>query len=491
MKLRALLPKNLILFGAGVPLLVFACGSDDAGGGGSVAKTPGQQLCESLKNNITACGASTPCDDALVADCAGVVDMLSEQYLVTTKGCLDGGGSPSGCLASSFKGLTPSSAHQSFAKTFCGDCLGGVVPACEDLFFGQGGSIPDDLKVAGALILPLGDGLVSQIEQECATASPLTCAAKFSSCAQGVLAQQALPADTLKCLVDGLIEGDTAVKTCTSDGGLGGSTGSGGSSGATGSGGFSGGGTGGLGTGGVGTGGGGTGGLGTAGAGTGGVGTGGAGTGGVGTGGSGTGGTTGTCSSTTAFDCGGTDKFCSSGSCSTCESGKLNCNGIAGCECSGTCNGTSCSTCTDPGPEPNDTISQAAPACSKSPCNTSDCNALGGGTVSGVIQPGDTDYFTYSGIDDICKAQPKVSTQSSGIRTCVFAKCKDGSSAYKGCAKGVLGTSGSLKGCCRSTPGDVELEIDCPGLNDSATVYTRITGTNANACTSYSFDYDF
>ncbi len=512
MKHRSRHVRSLLLSALGLPVLVFACASDDTGAGRpSVAQTPGQQLCDSLKKNITACGASTPCDDALVRDCASVVDMMSENYLFTTKGCLESGGSPASCLASSFKGLTPSQAHQSFAKTFCGECLGGVVPACDALFFGQGGSIPDELKVAGALILPLGDGLVSQIESECARKNPLTCAAQFSSCAQGVLATQALPQDTLACLVDGLVNGDTSGKTCSGTGGAGGASGFGGTSGSGGMSGGGGVGTGGSGTGGVGTGGiggSGTGGVGTGGiggSGTGGVGSGGiggSGTGGVGSGGiggsgtggggvGGTGGGAGNCSNVSAFSCGASDKYCDAGSCSKCASGKLNCNGVAGCECAGTCNGTSCSTCTDPGPEPNNSIAQASPACAKAPCNTLDCNALGGGSIAGVVKPGDTDFFTYNGIDDLCEAAPSVSTQSSGVKACVFAKCKNGASAFKSCAKGLTESEGALKGCCTSKPGEAKMNIDCPGLNDSATVYMRVTGTNANACTAYDLTYDF
>ncbi|MEZ4222271.1 MAG: hypothetical protein R3B13_15145 [Polyangiaceae bacterium] len=481
---RGLTLSALVCF----PIILFACSSDDSGGGGpSGSATPGQQMCNALKANITSCGASTPCDDAMVADCAGLVGLLSDNYLTATKSCLDGGGSPGSCLSTSFQGLTPTAAHQSFATTFCGQCLNGLVPSCEQLFFAQGSTIPDELKVAGALILPLGDGLVTQIEQECATANALTCAAQFASCAQGVLAKQALPQNTLQCLVDGLIKGDTGVKTCTNDAGASGGAGgvgTGGGAGFVGSGGFgaTAGAPGGGGFAGAGAGGSGSGGIAGAGAG---------GSGGQSGGGSGGTGGVAACSITSAFTCGNSSTFCDNGACNTCPSGTLNCNGVAGCECSGTCNGTSCNTCTDTGPEPNETFAQAKPACGSGVCNTSDCNALAGGSVTGLVKSGDVDYYTYAGIDDICTAAPTLSTTTSGIKTCVFARCKDNSDAYVGCTQGLSEVDGSLTGCCRSTPGTVEMNMDCPGVNDSASVFIRVTGTNPAACTSYDVTYDF
>ncbi len=61
------------------------------------------------------------------------------------------------------------------------------------------------------MILPLGDGLVAQLETECATASALTCVANFSTCAQGVLAKNVVPTESAKCLLDTLINGSPAV----------------------------------------------------------------------------------------------------------------------------------------------------------------------------------------------------------------------------------------------------------------------------------------
>jgi hypothetical protein len=165
-------------------------------------------------------------------------------------------------LASSLTGLTPTEAHKKFAATFCSKCTGGVIPSCEQLFFAPGDQVPEELRVAGKVILPLSDGLTAQLETECASANPLTCVANFSSCAQGVLANNALPTETGKCLLDALISGSSTTGSSSCDAGA-----SGGAGGAGGAGGSAGsdagvGGTGGAAGGSGGTGGGGAGGTG-------------------------------------------------------------------------------------------------------------------------------------------------------------------------------------------------------------------------------------
>ncbi|HET6584557.1 MAG TPA: hypothetical protein VFG69_13940, partial [Nannocystaceae bacterium] len=100
------------------------------------------------------------------------------------------------------------SAHRAFASAFCSNCALGV-SGCEDTLFDTEES---DLAVAGAIITPLGDALVQKLQDECT--SGLTCLATFSSCAQGVLAQEAIPTDTLQCVIDGWVSGDADEPTC-------------------------------------------------------------------------------------------------------------------------------------------------------------------------------------------------------------------------------------------------------------------------------------
>lgn len=211
-----------------------------AGDGGNIHKTPGQELCESIASYVNQCGAATPCDQALVADCAKVVDLLSAEFLSATKDCMKAGGSPASCLSSSLGGLTPTAAQQKFATTFCSECTGGLVPGCEQVFFAEGDTVPEKLKVAGKVILPFSDTLVSALETDCATASPLTCVANFSTCAQQTLAKQAIPTESAQCILNTLISGGgSAPSGGCGDSGTGGTagTGSGGTGGASGSGG--------------------------------------------------------------------------------------------------------------------------------------------------------------------------------------------------------------------------------------------------------------
>jgi hypothetical protein len=95
-----------------------------------------------------------------------------------------------------------SAAHDAFASAFCSECGFGI-SGCEETLFGTGGD--DDLAIVGALITPLGDALVTELQNECA--SGLTCLATFSTCAQEVLARQALPTETLTCVVEQLTTG--------------------------------------------------------------------------------------------------------------------------------------------------------------------------------------------------------------------------------------------------------------------------------------------
>ena len=94
-QLRASLVSLLALF------VVGACSSSSSDGGSSPGQTPGQKMCASLEDQVLACGTGTPCDDALVKDCAGIVGLVSDPFIEATRTCLDGGGSPGSCLASS------------------------------------------------------------------------------------------------------------------------------------------------------------------------------------------------------------------------------------------------------------------------------------------------------------------------------------------------------------------------------------------------------
>lgn len=401
-----------------------ACASGEDAEGGSSASSEGEKLCVAFSNRVKACSAqATPCDQVLIDDCAKVVDILSQPFLHSARVCLEAGGSPGGCFSQALSGLSASSTQQSLIAKFCDDCALGV-SGCET-------SPP--MKA----VLPFSDSVAAELESQCT--SGLTCGAQFPSCAQQVLATQALPSESAKCLFEMLLDGGSSSGGCSVDGGSGGSGGSGGAQGGTGGsgnfGGTSSGGTGALG------GAGGT----SAGGGTGGVGnTGGTGATGGGTGGGGTGG----------------------------------------------------GTCTDAGTEPNDTPATATWACTPSPCNVTDSDGEGSdkkGVVTGVISSTDVDYFKFAGEDtwgDVAKAA--ASTSGGGFRLCVFVSCKGGSIAeLKGCENGSTTATSpptGLVGCC-STSGDVQVDHNCSGLDESANVYLRVD--QATVCTPYNLAWHF
>lgn len=404
-----------------------ASGEEDPG---SSEPSEGQKLCQALEDAVAACGASaSECDQALVADCASIVDILSQPFLASVRQCLEDGGAPASCFASGLSSLSPSSAHVSLVGKFCQDCALGV-SGCED-------SPP--MKA----ILPFSDDLAVALEDQCT--SGLTCGAEFPSCAQGVLAQNALPSATAECLFESLLAGSGSTPSCGS-GGSGGSSGSGG-----------GGGTGGSGAAGGSGGSGGTGGSGGGFGGTGGAG-GSGGSGGAG-GSGGSGGTGGT---------GATGGSSGSG-------------------------GSSGTGCTDPGPEPNDTTSSATEACS-APCSIGDADGQGSdthGPISGVVDSGDTDYFHFFGNDELfAVSNAAASTTATGLRLCVLAKCPSGTTELSSCNQGTAASDApsGMVGCC-STSGSVELDHNCSGTNDSADIYIRVD--QANACKSYSLTWHF
>jgi len=196
-------------------LHVVACGDDESSTTKKPQPTPGEKLCASIADSLERCpGQTTPCDDALLKDCAGVVDILSGPFIEATRACVEAGtATATGCLVDALGGLSPSDAHKQLASAFCSTCAFGA-PGCEDVFFSNDGS-----KYAlGTVILPLSDAVTNQIAAECA--SDATCLGSFVSCAEGVLAKNALPTETAKCLIDSLISGNAAAPAgCTGEGG--------------------------------------------------------------------------------------------------------------------------------------------------------------------------------------------------------------------------------------------------------------------------------
>jgi hypothetical protein len=186
------------LLGLGLSF-VLACKADEE------PPTAAERYCGAVAAQAASCGTGTPCDEALVTDCAGVAGLFNDSLLDAAATCVEMGGNPLGCVVDSRESVQRSAAHDAFAAAFCSECALGI-SGCEETLFGDGDN--DELAIAGALITPLGDALVTELTNECA--SGLTCLATFSSCAQEVLARQALPTDTLTCVVEQLTSGEGA-----------------------------------------------------------------------------------------------------------------------------------------------------------------------------------------------------------------------------------------------------------------------------------------
>lgn len=154
--------------------------------------------------------------------------------------------------------------------------------------------------------------------------------------------------------------------------------------------------------------------------------------------------------------------------------------------------GTGGATCNDPGPEPNDTLPKATPICASPPCKIT-CSDSAGGTMTGVLSPGDVDLHTYFGEDKVtCVVNAVAKTADSGFRLCQFIQCADGKATTVTCKKGTATTGpGGIEGCCTTAPGEVETDHDCPGItdDDSAAVYVQVD--QANACIGYNVEYHF
>jgi hypothetical protein len=173
---------------AGLCLVAAACDGD-------AEPTPADRFCDAASSAAAA--------DPLLSDCGTVAGVLNDSYLDAAATCTEAGGAPVDCLVSEVDTLAPSDAHRSLAAAFCSECALGV-SGCEDLFFGGG---EDDTALAGAIVVPLSDGLVQTIEAECA--SGLTCAATFVSCAQEQIVAYGLPTETATCLVERVFLGGT------------------------------------------------------------------------------------------------------------------------------------------------------------------------------------------------------------------------------------------------------------------------------------------
>lgn len=146
--------------------------------------------------------------------------------------------------------------------------------------------------------------------------------------------------------------------------------------------------------------------------------------------------------------------------------------------------------CTGEEFEPNDSRPTAAVLPEINDCDGS------GSSFSGVVAGStDQDWWSFKGKDTFgCVVDATAGSGSAGIRVCIFARCNDGSTAFKSCKKGSPTTlAGGEQGCCAEGGLNAQVEHSCTlvGTDDSATVFMRVDAPAATTCAPYKVDYHF
>jgi len=139
--------------------------------------------------------------------------------------------------------------------------------------------------------------------------------------------------------------------------------------------------------------------------------------------------------------------------------------------------------------EPNGTVATARPLAS-----TTDCDSNGNkirGTISGSS---DIDYFHFHGNDNFnCQVNPSATIDVSGVRLCMYAKC-DNPTGSTSCGSGTADNappSGFAGGCCIDGPATLNMGVDCPGLDDSSTIYFKTSAVGSPVCKTYTITYHY
>ena len=142
----------------------------------------------------------------------------------------------------------------------------------------------------------------------------------------------------------------------------------------------------------------------------------------------------------------------------------------------------------DSGAEPNDSEQTA-----KNLGTIDDCDGSGSSFAGVLNGPDDLDWFKYSGQDAFgCSVGPSRSvTFMQPARICKFIQCEGSGDPSFTCPGGTSGATSpaGYPGCC-GTDG-FDMDIDCSGIDDNATVYIRIDNPNGEDCIPYSVSYHY
>jgi hypothetical protein len=143
--------------------------------------------------------------------------------------------------------------------------------------------------------------------------------------------------------------------------------------------------------------------------------------------------------------------------------------------------------------EPNES---EATAWGLQPSAIEDCDG-DGDSITGVLGPGDVDWFVYEGDDTIlCVVDPTrtLSQSQGGARLCKYFECINGNTDFS-CPSGTTDDTspGGRAGCCGTGGFDVD-DLNCTGsLDEHAFVYIRLDqpAGGADTCNDYTLAYHY
>ena len=139
--------------------------------------------------------------------------------------------------------------------------------------------------------------------------------------------------------------------------------------------------------------------------------------------------------------------------------------------------------------EANGTIATARPLAS-----TTDCDKNGNQIRGTIGSASDVDFFHFHGNDNVgCDVNPSAVLNVAGVRLCMYAKC-DSEAGSVSCSSGTedkAPPAGVAGGCCIDGPATLDMKVDCPGLDDSATMFLRTTAIGATSCKPYTIKYHY
>lgn len=122
-----------------------------------------------------------------------------------------------------------------------------------------------------------------------------------------------------------------------------------------------------------------------------------------------------------------------------------------------------------------------------------DCDADSAGMTSGVlVSSADIDWYKYDGTDETgCDVDPERSIAATApVELCKFVDCVSGTATFS-CPSGTSQATSPMghPGCCSSK--GFLLQPDCDGIDDDATVFVRIKGTDGTPCVQYALSFHY